>query len=70
MAIFTQTQYEALIAAIALGAMKVEYGDKTVEYRSLREMKELANSMAADLELALPFNLNAGRRFADYGSGK
>ncbi len=70
MAIFTTTQYETLIAAIALGALKVEYGDKTVEYRSLSEMKTLANDMAADLDLPLPFNVNAGRRFADYRSGK
>lgn len=70
MAIFTQTQYDTLIAAIALGAIEVEYGDKKVKYRSLAEMKLIANQMAADLGLELPFDLNAGRRFADYGSGK
>jgi hypothetical protein len=70
MAIFTQTQYTTLIAAIALGALEVEYGDKTVKYRTLAEMKELANDMAKDLGLEVPFNKNAGRRFADYHSGK
>lgn len=49
MAQFTQTQYDSLIAAIAEGTLKVEYGDKKVEYRSLNEMIRLRDLMADDL---------------------
>ena len=70
MAVFTETQYTTLVAAIAMGAVEVKYGDKTVVYRSIAEMKTLANDMARDLDLDEPFNTNAGRRFADYGTGK
>lgn len=70
MAIFTTEQYTALISAIALGATRVKYADKEVEYRSLEEMRRIANDMATDLGLDLPFNANAGRRVADYHSGK
>ena len=46
---YTTEQYTALCSAIALGVTKVAYADKTVEYRSLAEMKQLK----ADMELSL-----------------
>jgi hypothetical protein len=70
MPIFTLDQYNALIDAIALGALEVQYSDKKVTYRSLNDMRALANDMAADLGLDAAFNSNAGRRVADYNSGK
>jgi hypothetical protein len=48
---FTQTHYNALAEAIALGATEVTYGDKTVKYRSLAEMMALLDRMATDLGL-------------------
>ena len=38
---FTIEQYTALKEAIATGATTITYGDKTVSYRSLAEMKDL-----------------------------
>jgi hypothetical protein len=49
---FTTEQYNALKDAISLGAKKVEYGDKTVEYRSLAEMMALLNRMETELGLS------------------
>lgn len=60
---FTQTQYDQLTAAIAISALKVDYGDKKVEYRSLQEMLTLQNIMAQDLGIVS----NQGqRRLADF----
>jgi hypothetical protein len=49
---YTLEQYNALKEAISLGAKKVEYGDKTVEYRSLSEMMALLDVMGKDLGLS------------------
>lgn len=46
---FTQTHYDALAEAIALGATEVTYGDKTVKYRSLSEMMALLERIGQDL---------------------
>ncbi len=46
---YTQQQYEALTAAIATGATSVHYGDKTVNYRSLDEMRSIQREMEAEL---------------------
>ena len=63
MAAYTMEQYQALTAAIATGALKVDYGDKKVEYRSLDAMLSLQNIMAKDLGLIT----DAGqRRIADF----
>ena len=42
---FTIEQYTALKEAIATGATTITYGDKTVSYRSLAEMKDLVRMM-------------------------
>lgn len=46
---FTQAQIDALKEAISLGATKVQYEDKTVEYRSLKDMKETLAMMEAEV---------------------
>ena len=61
---YTIDQYSTLTAAIAQGALIVEYGDKKVEYRSLKEMLELQRIMANDL--GLNANTNSGRRYASF----
>ncbi len=35
---YTETQLEALEAALAKGERRVSFGDKTVEYRSIEEL--------------------------------
>lgn len=44
-----QALYDALVRAIYEGALKVEYGDKKVEYRSLNEMVRLRNMLEVEL---------------------
>lgn len=63
---YTQLQYDTLQAAIAQGALKVEYGDKKVEYRSLKDMLELLNIMGNDLGLV---PARSGRRYATFSKG-
>ena len=36
---YTETQLQALEAALAKGERRVSFGDKTVEYRSVDELK-------------------------------
>jgi len=36
---FTQTQLETLQGALTQGERRVSFGDKTVEYRSIEELK-------------------------------
>ena len=63
---YTQQQLDLLDAAIAQGALKVEYADKKVEYRSLSEMLQIRNLMATELG---KISKNSGRKFAEYHSG-
>jgi hypothetical protein len=48
---YTQTQLRALRAALASGERRVTFGDKTVEYRSVDELKaairEVETALAA-----------------------
>jgi hypothetical protein len=37
---FTQTQLEALQTALTQGERRVSFGDKTVEYRSVDELRQ------------------------------
>lgn len=62
---WTQTQYNALCEAIALGATRVNYGDKSVEYRSLAEMKQLK----ADMEQELGVKKVVKRKYAEFDRG-
>lgn len=65
---YTQQQLDILDAAIAQGALTVEYADKKVTYRSLDEMFRIRNLMASALNPSSS-NKNTGRKYADYRSG-
>lgn len=64
MAKFTEAQITALRAAIAAGTRRVTYDGKSVEYASLREMREALEMMEADVHGARP-----RRTLAVYRSG-
>lgn len=67
---FTREQLGILEAAIAQGALDVNYGDKRVTYRSLNEMMRIRDLMKK--ELGLDGNSgakNSNRRFATHGKG-
>jgi hypothetical protein len=55
---WTQTDLDALEAAIAQGALRVRYSDKEVQYRSLAEMLQIRDMMRQELGLNSP----GGRR--------
>lgn len=63
---FTHEQYDALKEAIASGATTITYGDKTVAYRSLAEMKELVRMIEAEL---FPERQPRRRRLAEIDRG-
>ena len=63
---FTLEQYQALKEAIASGVTTVTYGDKTVSYRSLSEMKDLVKMMESEL---FPERLSRRRRSAEIERG-
>jgi len=67
---YTIEQYNSLCAAISLGATKVNYGDKSVEYRSLEEMIRLKQIMESQLFPAQSVKAQTNRRkYAEYGRG-
>lgn len=51
---YTTEQYTALKAAIAQGALRVRYGDKEVEYRSVEQMEKILSSMEVELGIKKP----------------
>jgi len=53
MARYTLQQLADLRAAMAEGVLKVSTNGRNVEYRSLAEMQQLEQSMAAELEAAI-----------------
>lgn len=63
---FTIQQYEALKSAIATGTQTVSYGDKTVTYRSIAEMKEVLRIMENEL---FPNRATPRRRYACFDRG-
>ena len=63
---FSQEQYDALKEAIASCATTITYGDKTVSYRSLAEMKELVRMIEAEL---FPERQPRRRRLAEIDRG-
>lgn len=46
---YTIEQFNTLCAAIAQGALRVKYGDKEVDYRSLSDMLKIKSLMEAQL---------------------
>lgn len=65
--IYTIEQYQILSAAIASGALKVHYGDKTVDYRSLDDMLRIQSIMYGQLFPCS--NSNNRRKFASFSKG-
>jgi hypothetical protein len=59
---YTLEQYNALVEAIATGALSIQYGGKTVTYRSLADMERLRDNMAAELGLIQ----RVRRKYADF----
>jgi hypothetical protein len=64
---YTLLQYQTLSDAIASGALKVKYGDKEVEYRSLDDMIRLQVMMKNCLFPEQ--NTNNGRKYASFSKG-
>jgi len=64
---YTLLQYQTLTDAIASGALKVKYGDKEVEYRSLDDMIRLQIMMKNCLFPEQ--NTNNGRKYASFSKG-
>ncbi len=64
---FTSEQLEALEKAIAEGVHKVKYQDKEVEYRSLKDMMALRDTMKR--ELGITDASGTHRTVGVYGSG-
>lgn len=62
---YTQAQLDALEVALAQGALKVEYGDKSVTYRSLSEMNQIRNIMRRELGIAT----TTTRKYFETGKG-
>lgn len=65
-AVFTEAQYNALLAAYASGQLTVEYADKKVTYRSLADMERILNLMNAQLN---PSAAASRVRHTSYTSG-
>jgi hypothetical protein len=61
---WTLENLTALETSIAEGALKVEYGDKKVEYRSLNEMIKIRDLMRQSLGLLPP-----RRSYAEFSKG-
>jgi hypothetical protein len=49
---YTQSQLDTLEAAIASGVLTVHYGDRTVTYHSLAEMRALRGEMKKEIAAA------------------
>lgn len=64
---YTTEQYNTLTAAIATGALEVEYGDKKVKYRTLAEMYTVKKEM--EKELGLNQRNPSGKVYATFTKG-
>lgn len=62
---YTQTQLDAIEAAIAEGVTTVKYENKEVTYRSLEEMIKIRDIIRADLGLTS----RGARRYASFSKG-
>lgn len=66
---FTQTDLAALDAAIASGERRVSYGDRTVEYQSLKEMMAARRLIQSELNPEGP-QPRRGRLLRVFQSGR
>ena len=64
---YTLEQYNTLSEAIAIGALKVKYGDKDIEYRNLNDMLRIQQLMFN--QLFPQNNKNNGRVLASFSKG-
>lgn len=56
---YSQSQLDALEAAIAQGALQVQFADRRVIYHSLAEMMRLRDAMRAELGMSVnPSRMN------------
>lgn len=63
---YTMEMYATLCAGLAQGALRVKYGDKEVDYRTLADMR----SIKAEMETALGLRKqNNGRRLISFKRG-
>jgi hypothetical protein len=63
---FTIENYKALKKAIATGVYSVTYGDKTLTYRSMKDMERLLEMMEKEL---FPERFGRRRRLASVDRG-
>lgn len=49
---WSQSEYNALKAAVASGVLSVKYADRTVTYHSLKDMRDLLAEMERDVNPA------------------
>lgn len=63
---YTTDQLTTLTNAISLGATKVQYADKTVEYRSMSDMLRLKAIMESELGLSSTSNR---KKFVEFSRG-
>lgn len=66
---YTQAQLTLLDNAIAQGALVVEYADKKVTYRTLKEMLEIRQIMSDALGNNGTNSASNGRRYGDFSKG-
>ncbi|MFA5922326.1 MAG: hypothetical protein WC856_13705 [Methylococcaceae bacterium] len=65
---YTQTQLDALEAAIAQGALSVQFGERKITYNSYTEMTRLRDTIRAELGVSTPITSRA--RFITIPTGK
>lgn len=65
---YTETQRDALMAAIASGVLRVTYDGKTVEYRSMAELRIALAEVERALAIADGTTIN--RTLKTYANGK
>ena len=65
---YTLEDYNTLKSAIASGALRVEYGDKKIEYRTFDDMLKTLALMESDLGLNNK-NSNNGRTIGNFSRG-
>ncbi len=66
---WTLDDYDKLKEAIATGALRVEYADKRIEYRSLDDMLRTLALMEKDLGLIDTKKNNGGRVVGIFNKG-
>lgn len=63
---YTTEQYNTLCAAIAQGVLRVKYGDKEIDYRSLNDMRQIKAMMEAVL---FPGKKKTKRKYLNFKKG-